>query len=195
MLFGGSGKNRNVRAILIYSSSVTVLRSVRVCLGTRKFGILGTRDNSRTLGVVTRGRVRYLILSVVVPNASNLRAALGVERRGGGFPVVVLSTGSRSASGVTNLNFNTSSCIAGPFGPLRLITEIGSRVHECISFSNFIRGTRRVIANNLIISARTGAIDISNRSIQLATERCVVLRCLYGGVNHILSSTRVCRTI
>lgn len=191
---GVQGENGIVCGILIYSSSGTVLSSLRVCLGLRKCGIFGTRGKERTLGATRRGSLRYVVLSVVVPSLSKLGTALGLQRDGG-VPVVLLSTGDRSASGVANLSFKTSSCIAGPFGPLRLVTQMGSRVEHCISLNDVRGGSDLVIAKKLTLSLSSGRVALSNRGIGLATARCNVLRCLVGGVNEILSAGRVCRTI
>lgn len=180
----------------MYSSSGSVMRTVSVCLARRKCRILGTCSNSRTVGMLGDGRISLLVVSIVVPQLSKVQTALGVQR-GVDLPVVVLSTGSRSTSGVLKLGVNTSSCVAGPFGPLRLMTEMGSRLEHCARLKDATEssGRDRFQAKKLIVESSLGRIAISNRGIGLAPVRCGVLLLLIGGRKGIFSVGRVCRGV
>lgn len=172
------------------------MRTVRVCLSRRKCRVLGTCSKVRTLRVLRGRRIGLLVVSIVVPELSKVHTALGVHR-GGDLPVVVLSTGSRSASGVLKLGVNTSSCMAGPFGPLRLITQIGSRLEQFGRLNKATRRPGRAVCgmNNLRVGSSLGRMAMSKRFIGLAPVRCGVLLLLVGGRKGMFSVGRVCRSV
>lgn len=182
-----------VGRMLVMRSSGRVERNMRVCLRDRKCGIFRTTSNVRKLRILRGRRVRLTVVSVVVPHVSKVHVAVGLHR-GCSFPMVVLSTGSRRISGVAKLGVKTSSCIAGPFAPVRLVTHIGSRLEHCHEFLRGLaprRGMR--IVKKLRVGRSAMRIAVSNGPIGLAPVRCGVLLLLTGGPKEIFSSRRVCR--
>lgn len=156
--------------------------------------MMGTCSKRRTLRVLHAGGVSLVIVSIVVPGLSKVHTAFRTHGADD-VPVVVLSTGARSTSGVLKLGIKTSSCIAGPFGPLRLITHIGSRLQHCAALSDAPSNSTICRTNNLIVGSRLGGIAMSKRRIGLAPVRCGVLLLLVGGGKGMFSVDRVCRRV
>lgn len=183
-----------VCGMLMYSSRGSVMSTVDVCLADSNCRMVPTQGKLRTLSVMGRGSIRLILVSVVVPIVSNVRTVIRVEGVSG-IPIVLLATGDRSASGMLKLAIKTSSCIAGPFGPMRLRTEIGSRVEECVLLNTNGADTKGLMVNNVRLSSGSGAIAISNRTTGLAHARCSVLGLLVRRPNRICSPGRVCTGI
>lgn len=121
------GTNKGVKgAVLIISSSRSVMQLVARDLGFRRFGAVRTCSKGGTFCCLGRGGVSFIILSVVVPRVSNFRIYQGVEDRCG-VPVLLLDTHDESVSGVVKLRVKTSSCVAGPFDVRRLASQVGTR--------------------------------------------------------------------
>lgn len=119
-----------VDEVLVVRSRRTVTSLRGSCLRLSKFRIRVYGEKSAKLAHTLGRRFSLVVLSLVLPRISNFSVYERMERRGGA-PVVVMSTGGSSVSGVENLKLKTSSCVAGPFDPDRLMTEIGTRVSEC----------------------------------------------------------------
>lgn len=111
-------------------SRITVTSLRGSCLRLDNFRMRIRGSNADNLTETLTRSFSLFVLSLVLPNVSNFRV-YGEVHRGGGAPVLVISTGGSSVSGVEKLKLNTSSCIAGPFSPSRLITEMGTRLTEC----------------------------------------------------------------
>lgn len=155
-------------------SSVGVSTLRRSCLRTGSFRIGATTSNVGNLSLTLGRSFSLILLSVVLPKVSKLGIYAGLER-GGSVPVVVMDTGHSSVSGVGKLNFNTSSCVIGPFSPNRLITEIVTRVGECRELASGSRsinsGYRAVRVDNLGLSNGTEHTFISSARLTLAGGR------------------------
>lgn len=86
---------------------------------TRNCSIFRTASNTRVRRVLSRCSVGLIVVSVGLPNGGNLLLTHRLHRRTG-ITLVFLANHSGRISGVLNLRVNTSSCVAGPFGPHRL---------------------------------------------------------------------------
>lgn len=190
------GKLSSVDGVLVISSSERVISLLDVCYGGRKCSPVGTCSNISTFRGLRRGTsVRLVVLSIVVPGGSNVSMIERLQRRGGPVPVLVLDTGSTSVSGVRKLAANTSSCISGPFGPLRIVTHVGSLLHEAAVRTSTTR-ISSVRVNPLVVggsSRRMGALGKGD--VRLATLRFNVLRLLTDRPGHIFDTSRVFRHI
>lgn len=190
-----AGGRSGAVGVLVISSSGSVIRLLDVCIGGRNCRIRHTCGKGRTVAGLGAGpSVNLVVLSVVVPRVSNLTI---IERIEGSdrVPMLVLSTGASSLSGVRNLVRNTSSCIAGPFGPLRIVTHIGSLLHHD---RRSIGGSRpsRVRVNPLVVGGSSRRIRaIANGSVRLATLRFNVLCLLTDRPGEMFSTSRVFRHI
>lgn len=121
--------------MLVIRSRITVTSLRGSCLRLDNFRIRVRGSKAGKLRETLRRRFSLFVLSLVLPKMSKFRVYGGVHRVGGA-PVLVISTGGSSVSGVHKLKLKTSSCIAGPFSPDRLMTHIGTRLTQCRQLVN-----------------------------------------------------------
>lgn len=162
------------------SSRGLVIGKLHFDLRRSKVRISYTCSKRRTLRGTGTKRCSVVLLSLVLPGVSNLRMYRRVHRFSG-IPVVVLATGKRSVSGVLNLRCKTSSCIAGPFGVLRIGTHVGTVVHHTNDGRSGRRGTGAIRIKRLGLSYRKHHMFVSKGRVGLATGRFSILRLLMFG--------------
>ncbi len=190
-------KELGVGHVLIYRSRSSVERFIILGLG---------EDNCRIISIgYNRGTVRTFsergnefsvtLLSVVVPNVSNFKIYGTLHRHSSALNIVVLSTGDRRVSGISDLVVNTSSCVAGPFSVSRLVTEISTMCHEIDHSSDEGRGRRLVASKPFTVSVGDEILIGGNGPISLARIRFRVVRCFLGGPGATLSEISVLRRV
>lgn len=159
------------------SASVERLRSCTV--GDDKCRIRDFNRDGDFFGTYATRVPRLMVLSIVLPSFSKLSILRGVHEStiAGGIPIVLIATGKDRVSGIGNLSVNTSSCVAGPFSILRLVSEIHTVLHE---YS--ISSERSMVGLNRVIFSSSGRVMADyNRRYGLAFGRCRLLGCLLGG--------------
>lgn len=166
--------------VLIISSRGLVMGKVQFDLRRRKVRISYTCSKRRTLRCTEEYRCSLMLLSIVLPGLSNFRMYRRVHRFSS-VPVIVLATGDRSVSGVLNLRCNTSSCVAGPFGVLRIGTEVGTVVHEATGHGRRPTNDPILIGKGVGVSYRKHHIFVKRHRVGLATGRFSILRLLTVG--------------
>lgn len=193
--FSRDGKNFSVGGVLIYRSRTTVHSFIIVGLAETNCSMIRTSYNRTTLRGCRRGGNSFSItvLSIVVPNVSNFRIYGRLEGHGNKVKVVVLSTGARRVSGMAKLVLNTSSCIAGPFSPDRLLTEISSLCEEITLTRSRSRGGfgRRLGSNRFALGLHGHTLVGDKGVVRLARIRFRVVRCFFSGPNITLSEVSV----
>lgn len=165
---------------------------LQLCLRGRGCRVVRTRGKGRTLRLLGGRRISLYLLSVVVPRVSKcriLRRLHGAD----GVPIVVLSTGSTSSRGVLKLGLKTSSCLTGPFGPLRTMTHIGSGVHQFCTLKATRLSSGVLAIQSLRLSPRNYMLGGGKRPVRLASMRCQVVRLFVGRPKGIFAGRRVCR--
>lgn len=141
-----------------------------------------------------RGSFSITVLSVVVPRISNLAIYGRLHGHSSSLNVVVLSTGARRVSGMAKLLMKTSSCIAGPFSPDRLVTHISTICHHIRVAENFHGGSSRlsaVILSRFRLGLEGHALSGTGRLVRLARIRFRVVRCFFGGPGTTLDEASV----
>ncbi len=132
-----------------------------------------------------------VLLSVVLPNRSNLSILGGLHSAATAtsLPIVLLATGKDRCSGIINLSDKTSSCIAGPFNVVRLLTQVGTVLHHTRGAGPSV--TRRFRVNRLCMYPTRRTIEIGNDRISLACGRFRLLRLLLRGRSMILAHSQL----
>ncbi len=104
------------------------------------------------------------------------------------MPVVVLATGNRAFSGVLKLRLNTSSCIAGPFSTGRMVTHIGTILHQDNG-----RGTRmtRIGCSGLGVGLAGCRLVMSNGTVSAPPGRLRLVCRLTDGPGHMCAHSRL----
>ncbi len=183
-----------VGQVVVIRSRTTVHRFRTVGLGHIKCAIIRTNSTRRTLRVFGASRRNFSVtlLSVSVPNVSKLALYGRLHQEDRALNVVVLATEARRVSGVANLVRNTSSCVAGPFDPARLLTHISSLCHEirvCTPGATTVPSS--VILNRFALGLEGHALLGGSGGVRLARIRFRVVRCFFAGPSITLNEASV----
>lgn len=176
--------------VVFYMRSSSGVHRLMVCalraakLRTEKF-----TSKATFVRTLTFSAPRLILLSVVLPKRSKLRVlgGLGGSSGAGSVPIVVIATGNSRCSGMMKLSSKTSSCIAGPFNVVRLVSEVGTMLEE----DKGRRSGAGLSINKVDLSAGGRRMGMSKRGIMLALGRFRLLRGLVHGRKVILAESRL----
>lgn len=116
--------------VLIISSVPSGLRLLAQRLSRRKCRAQKMLAKTVTLAIIQSAPISLVLLSVVLPSASNctIYRTLGTSPGARSVPIVFVDTLSRTVSGIGTFALNKISCVAGPFGVIRIVTHVRARV-------------------------------------------------------------------
>lgn len=161
-----------VRGVLLLRSSSGLGLKVTLLLSQRKCRIHRICAVGRT-GRTFRGKSCTLIVdSVALPSNAKL-SFKEVMHTNKSACLVCLATLSRRVSVMGNCSAKTSSCVAGPFSLVTLISGIGTLVEQ-------LSGMRTRVVSSKRVAIRVGAVRICGKSRPIALDggRFSLLLCL-----------------
>lgn len=175
--------------ILVIDDEAEIREVINVFLKNEGYEVLQAGDGLQALNILKQNRVDIIIMDVMMPNMSGIRACIKI-RETLDIPIIMLSAKNEDMDKIMGLTSGADDYVTKPFNPLELVARVKAQLRRINFLNQGLRGNAIEIGD-LIIQPDRHVVLLKGQEISLTPLEFKILSLLARYRGQVLSARQI----